>query len=34
MHNLIIDNIKLNDNTDEHFEELHRKHIKLNIISF
>ena len=25
MHNLIIDNIKLNDNTDDHFEELHRK---------
>ena len=25
MHNLIIDNIKLNNNTDDHFEELHRK---------
>ena len=25
MHNLIIDNIKLNDNTDDHFVELHRK---------
>ena len=25
MHNLIIDNIKLNDNKDDHFEELHRK---------
>ena len=25
MHNLIIDNIKLNDNTNDHFAELHRK---------
>ena len=25
MHNLIIDNIKLNDNTDDHFEELQRR---------